>query len=501
LTPNSRLIQIRQDTQVVDFAYDALGRRTELRLPNGVVTKYRYDGASRLTELAYFNLAGPLGNLTYSYDPAGNRIRVGGAFARGLLPNPIASAEYDAANRQLAFGSTSMTSSDGMPAYDGNGNLLAYRDSRGATVFTWDAQNRLVAFNGPGVQAFFTYDPVGRRLTKSTNGSLVRYLYDGEDVVQQVTDGVRVTYLRSTRVDEPLVRDSTEYYLAGALGSIVGVTDSNGSVQTEYTYDPFGGTEVSGGSLNPFQYTGRENDGLAAGLYFYRARYYATELDRFISEDPIRQHGVNDSLYAYVDNRPTVLTDPSGEAPPLLLGIIAVGAVLGASDQVLSALLDASRALAQGDNVTFSSLGQNIGEAAWRGARAGAFAAAVGILTAPSANPALIGSMSNVAYQNYTRVDQGQIPNWGMVGIDAVLGAGSGSIANGLFFKIPGRNPANLTTRWVKSINRLWETAIGGAIDSTVDLTIAGPIGRAIAAGHCPPPIVCSSGGSVAGRK
>ena len=39
-------------------------------------------------------------------------------------------------------------------------------------------------------------------------------------------------------------------------------------------------------SDNPFQYTGREND--STGFYYYRARYYAPELQRFVSEDPIR---------------------------------------------------------------------------------------------------------------------------------------------------------------------------------------------------------------------
>jgi hypothetical protein len=43
-------------------------------------------------------------------------------------------------------------------------------------------------------------------------------------------------------------------------------------LQTQYTYEPFGGTTVVGGpTSNPFQYTGREID--SAGLYFYRARY------------------------------------------------------------------------------------------------------------------------------------------------------------------------------------------------------------------------------------
>jgi RHS repeat-associated protein len=61
--------------------------------------------------------------------------------------------------------------------------------------------------------------------------------------------------------------------------------DANGNLQTAYSYDPYGNTTVSGQSNgNQFQYTGRENDG--NGLYYYRARYYSSLFERFISEDP-----------------------------------------------------------------------------------------------------------------------------------------------------------------------------------------------------------------------
>lgn len=74
--------------------------------------------------------------------------------------------------------------------------------------------------------------------------------------------------------------------LADALGSTLALTNAAGTVATQYTYEPFGNTTVSGlPSANPYQYTGRENDG--TGLYFYRARYYNPTLQRFISEDPI----------------------------------------------------------------------------------------------------------------------------------------------------------------------------------------------------------------------
>ena len=94
----------------VAIDYDPVGRRTRLTLPNGVSTDYQYDAASRLTALIYRNAAGLLGDLTYQYDAAGSRTGMGGSFARTLLHDPIPSASYDPANRQLSFGDKSMTS-------------------------------------------------------------------------------------------------------------------------------------------------------------------------------------------------------------------------------------------------------------------------------------------------------------------------------------------------------------------------------------------------------
>lgn len=67
-----------------------------------------------------------LGDLAYQYDVAGNRMKIGGSFARGLLPAPVACASYDAANRQLTLADKSITS-------DANGSVSAIFDASGAT--------------------------------------------------------------------------------------------------------------------------------------------------------------------------------------------------------------------------------------------------------------------------------------------------------------------------------------------------------------------------------
>jgi RHS repeat-associated protein len=116
-----------------------------------------------------------------------------------------------------------------------------------------------------------------------------------------------------TRV-KPLARMESNgrvrYYQSDALGSVIALTDETGASRTQYIYDSFGNVTMTGeASNNPFQYTGRENDG--TGLYYYRARYCSPELQRFISEDPIRlAGGIN--FYSYIKNNPIISNDPKG---------------------------------------------------------------------------------------------------------------------------------------------------------------------------------------------
>jgi RHS repeat-associated protein len=101
--------------------------------------------------------------------------------------------------------------------------------------------------------------------------------------------------------------------LTDALGSSVALAGTSGTVLTEYTYDPFGITTVSGApTASATQFTGREYAG--AELYFNRARFYSPRFQRFLSEDPLG-HAGGINLFAYADNRPTLLTDPLGLKP------------------------------------------------------------------------------------------------------------------------------------------------------------------------------------------
>ena len=92
--------------------------------------------------------------------------------------------------------------------------------------------------------------------------------------MQELSGTTPTANLLTGGVDEYFTRTDTNgarNFLTDVLGSALSLTDSAGTVQTQYGYDPFGNTTQSGASAtSSYAYTGRENDG--TGLYYYRAR-------------------------------------------------------------------------------------------------------------------------------------------------------------------------------------------------------------------------------------
>jgi RHS repeat-associated protein len=301
-----RLTSIVQGTDVVGFIYDDASRRSALTYPNGIVATYGYDNSNQLTSLTYTAGATTLGDLTYTYDAAGQRTAVGGSWARTGIPAALPSATYDAANRITNWNGTSFS-------YDLNGNLTA----DGLTNYSWNARNQLVGLSG-GTTATFGYDGIGRRRQKSIGATTTRFLYDGLNFVQELSSGGTPTanLLTGRGLDETFTRidgGGARTLLTDALGSTLELADTSSTLQTHYTFEPFGATTTSGvASTNAQAFTGRENDG--TGLYFYRARFYRPGLQRLVSEDPVGfTGGLN--LAAYVNNQPMLWTDPLGLKP------------------------------------------------------------------------------------------------------------------------------------------------------------------------------------------
>ncbi len=172
---------------------------------------------------------------------------------------------------------------------------------------------------GSGGTVSFKYDPLGRRIYKSSLGGTTIFAYDGDNLIEEasVSGGVVARYSQGPRLDEPLAMlrgGAIGYYHSDGLGSITSLSDSTGATTASYTFDAFGNLTAFTGTLtNPFGYTARELD-TETGLYYYRARYYDPFIGRFSSEDPGRFPGGID-FYTYVENDPVGLIDPFGFCP------------------------------------------------------------------------------------------------------------------------------------------------------------------------------------------
>lgn len=117
------------------------------------------------------------------------------------------------------------------------------------------------------------------------------------------------------------------------LGSSVLLTDENGGLTNSINYQPFGTIDdhtTTGEDNFRYKFTGKELD-TYTNLNYFGARYYDSDLGRFISPDAANQYF---SPYVYGDDDPMSGTDPDGNEFVFIIALIAaaiVGAYIGAS--------------------------------------------------------------------------------------------------------------------------------------------------------------------------
>jgi RHS repeat-associated protein len=146
-------------------------------------------------------------------------------------------------------------------------------------------------------------------------GTQTGFLYDGDNAVQELSGTTVISNSLTAAGGEVIQRTDSSgarNFMTDYLGSTLSLTDSSGAVQTSYTYDPFGNASVGGSATtNSVTYVGREFDN--PGLYFDRARYYSSTIQRFISEDPSGFGGGDVNLYTYAANDPVNHKDSNGQ--------------------------------------------------------------------------------------------------------------------------------------------------------------------------------------------
>ncbi|MFH1859706.1 MAG: RHS repeat-associated core domain-containing protein [bacterium] len=342
---------ITPSNQVTSYEYDSLGRKTKMTYPNGVITTYNYDALSQLLSLIHKKPnSQTLASFAYTYDRVGNRLSMTASegkheydydkiyqLTKVLYPDVTSqSFTYDPAGNRITQlhtpNSTPQTynydtadrlthishpTSNIAYQYDNNGNMIKKMDGAATTTYQYNYENKLDGIIFPdGRMNAFAYSPLGQRITKIDSSGTSAYLYDGLDILCEYNESgsLRARYTFGMEIDSPISmnRDGADsFYHADGLGSIVSLTNVSGASVASYMYEAFGKVRSKTGSIvNPFMFTGREQDE-ESGLYYYRARSYDSGVGRFLQTDPIGiAGGVN--YYTYVGNNAVNYTDLLG---------------------------------------------------------------------------------------------------------------------------------------------------------------------------------------------
>lgn len=189
-------------------------------------------------------------------------------------------------------------------------------------TYTWDEDNRLVLveLNSDPLVAF-TYDTFGRMLTRTEYVDSVaqeptRFEWDGWNSIAEVKPNGRLSRYWCPEGELRLAKIGAFSYSvhADALGNVRAVSDSSGKVVARFEYDAWGNVlpsssdGVPGGF--PYRFVGglgmRWDDGLE--VYYVRQRWYCPTVGRFIQRDQF----IDQNLYTYVRNTPTVAIDSDG---------------------------------------------------------------------------------------------------------------------------------------------------------------------------------------------
>ena len=115
------------------------------------------------------------------------------------------------------------------------------------------------------------------------------------------------------------VENNTIFYHYNNLGSTTKFTNEQGEITEKYTYGTYG--ELLSGDTEKTEYLYNGMYGVRTdenGLYHMRARFYNTEIKRFINQDILRGDLTNSlslNRYSYVQGNPVTLTDPFGLSP------------------------------------------------------------------------------------------------------------------------------------------------------------------------------------------
>jgi RHS repeat-associated protein len=335
---------------------DEFGLEIEKHLTGGIVSKWERDnigrvkghtiGAKKMTRVNRRYMWGTndrlkeildanMGTSKFDYDTWGNLSKASYSDGSTQHRNPDAVGNLyttnDRSDRNYGKGGQLLKSKDWFFHYDDLGNLvlktkriLLKTDTDtswkgGDWHYTWLENGTLAAVQRPdGEMVTFTYDTLGRRLTKTYKKTTTNWLWDGNKPLHEwktfqskdaVTDDV-ITWVFDEDSFSPVAKlraDKKYSILSDYLGTPTHLFNDGGEVIWEAALDSYGKLRVEKGTLGscPFRYQGQYED-FETGLYYNRFRYYSPEEGNYISQDPIELEG-GFELYSYTHDPNTWL--------------------------------------------------------------------------------------------------------------------------------------------------------------------------------------------------
>ncbi len=261
------------------------------------------------------------------FDGLLDEVRISSAARAGDFHSVSVSYAYNERNQLVT--ETSGTSVKTY-AYDPNGNTLGIVEQVGAvevsaSSMAYDALNRQIFHGSPaGVESMGYRGAEWHRDTlRSSNSPETAFLYDGNNVLADLTDGSISKFYVTPFLDQNLSmtvvggpQAGIYYYSQDGLGSVRTLTDSAGDLANHYDHDAFGvplPTTTSELVEQRYTYTGRESSGVNGGPMYNRYRMNFNGLGRFGRRDPAGYwNNIYGNLYPYVENNPGNYDDSYG---------------------------------------------------------------------------------------------------------------------------------------------------------------------------------------------
>ena len=296
------------------YTYDMLGRITRETKTGREDISYTYDANNNRKQMT-------IGNKTtaYQYNKNDELLRTD-TLHTDTEKNDVVIYKNDKNGNQLATVNRSEIPTEAKDtSYIDVDVTLGDNQLNDNVVNHYNALNQLTETLTKNYKVSFTYDAEGLRTGKTVNGEKTVYVWDGDQVVMELSKGgaVQKRYIRGNDLVYADKGENTEktYYVTDMHGNVVQLLDESGNVTKTYEYDSFGNeVKPEKKDENPYRYCGEYYDKETEEVYL-RARYYEPSVGRFITRDtytgesnePLSLH-----LYTYCENDGVNAWDPSG---------------------------------------------------------------------------------------------------------------------------------------------------------------------------------------------